>query len=163
MIIDKLPERIQLLKSKYNLQDFRFDIECINNLGDLSKLLTFIVNLTLPEKDIKVTEKISTDGGQYEAVLSNQDSSLQIFAETSTDWLPDDFFHTLETIPIVFKSTKRFLSVNPIVIATIHGQDAWYFSGEEEVLIQARQEGLPLIFRGEDNSETEEFKILMDV
>ncbi len=153
---DKLHQTIQELKVKHNLTDFGFDTEYIYNLGDLSALLKIIVDRTIREKNISIIEKISADGKFFIATLSNQDSTIQIYTETDSDWLSDDFMDKLYEIPKVFKSDKRFQMINPAIGLT--GQDAWYFCGTEENLKKARQEGLPLVTPGEDPTETEEFR-----
>jgi hypothetical protein len=156
MELEQLNKTIGLLKEKYRLIDFNFDTECIYVEGDLSQLVKSIVKKTFADKNIKVTEKISVDGKRFVATLSNADETLDIFADANDDFLPDDFFETLESIPVVFKTDKKYFSINPLIGIT--GQDAWYFCGTEQDLKKARKEGLPLIFPGEDAMQTEEFK-----
>lgn len=156
MDYDKLHQTIEELKVKHNLIDFRFDTEYIYNLGDLTTLLKIIIDKTIPEKKISITEKISGDGKFYIATLSNQDSTIQIYTETDSDWLSDDFMDKLYEIPKVFKSEKRYQMINPAIGLT--GQDAWFFCGKESELKNARQGGLPIISPGEDPTETEEFR-----
>jgi hypothetical protein len=156
MNIDHLPAIIKDLKAKYDLIDFDFDTECIYGLGDLTQLIKYITDKTIPELDIKITEEISSDGDRYIATLSSHDTSVQIFADTDTDWLSNDFFQILETIPDIFKTDKKYYSINPAIGLT--GQDAWYFCGSDIILKKARQQGLPLIFPGENITETDEFK-----
>ncbi len=143
---------------KYNLIDFGFDTEYIYDKGDLSNLLKYIIDKTLPENEISIIEDISADGKRYIATLTEGDQTLQVFADTDTDWLPDDFFEQLEQLPLVFKTGKLYYSINPAIGLT--GQDAWYFCGTEDDLKKARKSGIPLIYPGEDITETEEFKRL---
>ncbi len=156
MNIDHLPALIKDLTIKHNLVDFKFDTECIYSLGDLTQLIKYIIDKTIPEVGIKIDEEISPDENRFVATLSSLENSVQIFADTDTDWLPDDFFQILEKIPTIFNTNKKFYSINPAIGLT--GQDAWYFCGSDDSLKKARQEGLPLIFPGENIVETEEFK-----
>jgi len=161
MNYDALLKKIADLKSKHDLVDFNFDIECIYDIGDLSTLLKNIVNSTLPDSGIIITEDYSKDRKRFVATLSNHSNSLQIFADTDTDWLPDDFFEKLQSIPIIFNPDHRYYCINPAIGLT--GQDAWYFCGTEKNLKQARQEGIPLVFPGENITETKEFKEFNDI
>jgi hypothetical protein len=148
------------LTKKYHLVEFKFDTECIYDKGDLSYLLRHIIEATLPELGIKIIEEISIDGARYVATLSNGELSIQIFADTNSDWLPDDFFQQLASIPILFGSNKLYCSLNPLISTGLVGQDAWYFCGTEKNLKAAREDGIPIIFPGEDITETQEFKDL---
>ncbi len=159
MSYDDLSQQIAAIKLKYQLVDFGFDTECIYDKGDLSSILSDIIGGTLPELNIKIAEEISVDGQQYIATLSNEGTSMQLYADTFTDWLPDTFFDLLESIPVVFGSEKRYYSINPAIGLT--GQETWYFCGTEENLKQARAAGLPLVYPGEDMMGTEEFKRFM--
>lgn len=156
MNYDHLNQLIPVLKQQYHLVDFNADAECIYDKGDLSNLLSGIIDATIPELHIRISEEISDDGKQYIATLTNPQTSLQIFADTFTDWLPDTFFDELESIPAVFGSDKRYFMINPAIGLT--GQDCWYFCGTEENLRKARAAGLPLIYPGENYADTEEFK-----
>jgi len=156
MDYDALLKRIEDLKLKHNLTDFHFDTECIYDLGDLSTLLKSVISSTISDAGIAITEEYSNDGKRFVATLSNQLNSFQVFADTDTDWLPDDFFEKLESIPVIFESDLKYYSINPAIGLT--GQDAWYFCGTEKNLKEARKEGIPLIFPGEDITETDEFR-----
>jgi hypothetical protein len=156
MDFDRLHTNISELKIKYSLTDFRFDTECIYDLGDLSFLINSILKTTLPEFAIEVSERYSSDKTRYEAILTNAGHSMKIYGDVGIDWLPDDFFLLLESIPEVFKTNKKYYSINPAIGLT--GQDAWYFCGTGEQLKAARADGIPLIFPGENMLETKEFK-----
>jgi len=144
------------LAKQYQLTEFKFDTECIYDKGDLSYLISHIIDATLPGINISIVEEVSVDGSQYVATLSNGALNMQIFADTDADWLPDTFFIQLESIPVFFKSGKFYYSIIPAIGLT--GQDAWYFCGTETNLKAARKNGIPLIFPGEDITETQEFK-----
>jgi hypothetical protein len=81
---------------------------------------------------------------------------MHIHADTDLDWLPDTFFEELESIPEIFKTGLKYYSINPAIGLT--GQDSWYFCGTEINLKEARKEGIPLVFPGDDITETQEFK-----
>lgn len=153
---DRLLKQINTIKIKQHLTDFNFDTEYIVGRGDLSYLLDKIVQSTLPELKLKVTEQVSADGEKYIATVSNSRTSMEIYADTNSDWLPDAFFQSLERLPTYFGSNKIYLAINPAIGLT--GQDVWYFCGTEQSLKQARKEGLPLIFPGEDIFQTAEYK-----
>lgn len=159
MNYERLQQTIASLKIKYQLTDFQFDTECIYNLGDLSTLLRNVVTTTLSEKPITVTEKLSEDGQQYIATLTYKTINLEVMADAFSDWLPDTFFIQLESIPHTFQTDKHYYSINPALGLT--GQDAWYFCGSEQQLRQARVEGLPLVFPGEDPTDTDEFRQML--
>ncbi|RZK14382.1 MAG: hypothetical protein EOO43_16420, partial [Flavobacterium sp.] len=110
---EKLQQEIQQLTIKHNLKDFNFDAECIYNEGDLSGLLKEIIDKSLPELHLKISERISEDGQQYIATISNQDTSMEITADTYSDWLPDHFFMQIEGIPKHFGSNKIYVMINP--------------------------------------------------
>jgi hypothetical protein len=148
------------LAKKYHLVEFKFDTECIHDKGDLSYLLRHIIDVTIPELGISIIEEMSVDRTRYVATLSNRELSMQVFADTASDWLPDDFFMQLELIPVFFKSSKIYCSINPVVSTVVVGQDAWYFCGTEDDLRAARENGMPIVFPGEDITETKEFKDL---
>ena len=156
MDYDQVHQKIIRLKEKYKLVDFHFDTEAIYQLGDLSGLLKTIIDQTIPNHDIEISERYSTDGERYIATLSNKNAIIEIFADTDSDWLPDTFTEEMESIPDVFESKLKYYSINPAIGLT--GQDAWYFCGTEDDLKDARKEGIPLIFPGEDVTETQEFK-----
>ena len=151
-----ISDQIELLKVKYNLWDYNFDSECIYNDGDLTEVIKPVIDNCFPDFGILITETISEDNQKYIAELSNKKASMRIYANTFTDFLPDEFYGLLESIPLVFGSDKRLYQINPAIGIT--GQDAWYFCGTHENLSAARKEGLPLVFPGEDFSKTEEYK-----
>jgi hypothetical protein len=156
MDYDYLNAEINRIQQKYGLVDFNIDSECIYQLGDLSQVLQEVVFHTLPEKGIQIVERLSDDKQTYFATLSNAEAQLVLRADTHSDYLPDEFWEELESIPAAFGSSKRFYSINPAIGLT--GQDAWYFCGTQEQLRAARQEGLPLIFPGEDYRDTTEYQ-----
>jgi hypothetical protein len=156
MDYDYLLQEIERIQQKYALVDFNIDAECIYKLGDLSEVLTKVLTIALPEKAIQIVEHLANDEQTYIATLSTSEAELTIKADTYSDWLPDYFWELLEEIPIVFNSAKRFYSINPAIGLT--GQDAWYFCGREDQLQAARQEGLPLLFPGENYLDTNEYR-----
>jgi hypothetical protein len=156
MDYDLLCQKITELKSKYNLTDFTFDAECIYDKGDLSHLIQSIINTTLSGYGIIITEELSEDGQQYIVTLSTRARQMRIVADTFSDWLPDTFFMEMESIPLFFETGLCYYSINPAIGLT--GQEAWYFCGTETDLKAARREGLPLIYPGENPTETAEFK-----
>ncbi|QNF34690.1 hypothetical protein HUW51_18880 [Adhaeribacter swui] len=149
----QLYDKIEKLKQKYHLVDVRFDTEYIYNPGDLSNLLSHIVNTTIPEKRIKVNEQLSKNGKFYVATVTNSDTTIQISTPINSDWLSDDVMDKVFKIPEIFKSNKKFYLINPVIT----GQDAWFFCGLEEDLKAAKKEGLPIYFSGEDPTTTPEF------
>jgi hypothetical protein len=156
MSLDELAKDIPRIVAKYQLIDIDFDTECIYELGDLSSLLTRIVDLILSEEGIQIEEEISADGKHFIATLSNQKSSIVFTTNADSDWLSDEFFSSLEELSNAFGSDKKLYSINPAIGLT--GQEAWYFYGTEEQLRSARKEGLPLVFPEEDFLETEEYQ-----
>jgi hypothetical protein len=156
MDYDYLHQEIERIQQKYALVDFNIDAECIYKLGDLSEVLKKVLTIALPEKVIQIVEHLADDEQTYIATLSTPEAELTITADTYSDWLPDYFWESLEKIPVVFNSSKRFYSINPAIGLT--GQDAWYFCGREDQLQAARQEGLPLLFPGENYLDTKEYR-----
>lgn len=152
-----LREKIHGLKTKYKLVDFSFDTERTYKPGDLSVLTKSILDKTLPEKKIQVTEELSKNGKFYIATLVNKDITFQMQTRTHSDSLSDEFMIMLFDIPVVFNSDKRYYMINPAIGLT--SQEAWYFCGTEHDLKEARKEGIPLIFPGEDPEETPEFEL----
>jgi hypothetical protein len=65
MSLDELAKDIPRIVAKYQLIDIDFDTECIYELGDLSSLLTRIVDLILSEEGIQIEEEISADGKHF--------------------------------------------------------------------------------------------------
>ncbi|MEP7217767.1 MAG: hypothetical protein ABI876_02560 [Bacteroidota bacterium] len=159
MNIDKLTTLTNALVLKYELIGINIDTECIYDLGDLSGMLREITSITMADKNIDVTERISEDGTQYVATLSNGAATIEMFADTDTDWLPDSFFDLFESIPVVFGSTGRFIMLNPAIDPS---QCIYYFFGTEETLRLAREEGLPVVFPGENPEETEAYRNFRD-
>lgn len=156
MNYDYLHEVINRVQQKYELVDFTIDAECIYKLGDLSHVLQEVLTATLPEKAIQLVECVSEDEQTYLATLSTPEATITLTADTYSDWLPDYFWNALESIPAAFGSPKRFYSINPAIGLT--GQAAWYFCGTEAQLRAARQEGIPLLFPGENYLDTEEYR-----
>ena len=144
---ETLSQRVKRLSEKYHLLQGGFDSECINQKGDLTKLILQILSELLPEEKFAISETISKDGTQYIAdVKHSSGTSIQLFADTHTDYLPEGFNFLLESIPVKIGSEKRFYMINPLLM----GQDVWYFSGTEKNLMDSRKEGLPLILSGEN-------------
>lgn len=152
-------ETVKQLAVKHNLTELCFDTECIYDLGDLSNLLKYVVDKILPEKSFEISERRSEDGTQYIAQMKERGNILVFTADTTSDWLPDVFFQQFEKIPKVFGDGKVLYMVNPAVGLT--GQEVMFFYGSDESLKQARVDGLPLVFPGEDITETIEFKRAM--
>jgi len=155
MDYDKVHQTILLLKEKYQLIDFNFDTEAIYQLGDLSTLLKKIIEKTPPDCKIEVSESYSLDGKQYVATLLSQGIKAEIFADVDSDWLQIPFLKKWHLFRI-FKTGLKYYSINPAIGLT--GQDALYFCGTDDNLRNARMEGIPLVFPGEDATETQEFK-----
>lgn len=146
------------MKKQYQLIDFNFDTECIYGLGDLSYLLKNIIENTIPEFGIRISEVYNESENKFIATLANKFHEMKIITDAHTDWLPDYFFVDLENIPVVFETDKRYYCINPAIGLT--GQDAWYFCGSEANLKEARARGIPLVFPGENITETKEYKEL---
>lgn len=147
---ESLSDRAKRLSSKYNLTQTGFDCECIYSIGDLTKVISSILKDLLPDQQFEITETISTDGKQYVAKVKHKNGQeIEMFADTHADFLPDGFSYLLESIPQKIDSDKRFCMMNPRLL----GQDVWYFCGTEANLKAAKEEGLPVIFSGEDFME----------
>lgn len=155
-----LMHKIKDLKRKYHLIDFAIDTKRIYGAGDVSTLTRTIVDKTLPEKEITVSEALSRDGKFYIATLVNDDITFQMHTHTDKDRISSELMTILYDIPVVFNSDKRYYMVNPAIGLT--GKDAWYFCGTEKDLREAREEGLPLIFPDENPTETPEYKLYSD-
>lgn len=147
---------IKELKAKYNLVDFTFDTECIDNLGDLSDLLKGVLEKSFPEKQFTISEEVSIDKKHYISTIKYGNLAIQIQTDTHSDWLSDEALVAIENLPRSLKIDKMYYSINPAIGLT--GQEAWFFAGTDEDLKRARKDGLPLIFPGENIFETEEFK-----
>lgn len=156
MTLAELEQHIPRIQAKYALLDVNFDTECLYDLGDLSTLLRRIVDECLPELPLHIHEEFSADRTEFVATITTDKASLVFTAAVGDDWLPDQFPEQLESLPSVFGSDKKLYCINPAIGLT--GQDAWYFCGTEAQLVAARQEGLPLIFPGEDCTETAEYQ-----
>lgn len=160
MTLDELAQHIPQIQEKYALLDVNFDTECLYDIGDLSALLRRIVDECLPELLLDIQEELSADRTKFVATITSDKASMAFAAPIDDDWLPDHFFEQLESLPAIFGSGKKFCSINPAIGLT--GQEAWYFCGTETQLAAAREEGLPLVFPGEDFMETEEYKQYSD-
>ncbi|HEX8326648.1 MAG TPA: hypothetical protein VF629_03845 [Hymenobacter sp.] len=158
--LDELGRDIPRIVEKHGIRDVSFDTECIYNLGDLSALLKLIVEETFPGKAIHLREELSPDKKYFVATLSTADTAVVFRTHADDDWLADQFFEELEKLPAALGSDDKLYSINPAVGLT--GQEAWYFCGTEAQLQAAREEGLPLIYLGEDFLETEEYKKYAD-
>jgi hypothetical protein len=156
MTIDELAKDIPRIQQAHGLRDFGFDTECIYELGDLSRLVIYVVGETFPEKTIHLHEELSADKKYFIATLTTPDATILFRTHTASDWLSDEFFEALEALPAALGSEDKFYSINPAVGLT--GQEAWYFCGPEAQLKAARQEGLPLVFPDENFMETEEYR-----
>jgi hypothetical protein len=160
MTLAELAQNIPRLQADYSLLDVNFDTECLYDLGDLSALLRRIVDECLPELPLRIQEKLSADKTEFVATVATDKASVVFTAPVDDDWLPDQFFEQLESLPAAFGSDKKFYSINPAIGLT--GQEAWYFCGTETQLVAARQAGLPLVFPGEDFMETAEYEQYSD-
>jgi hypothetical protein len=152
-------ETVKQIADRHGLIEVCFDTECIYNEGDLTKLLEYVTCKIFPGHFIQISENTSADGLRYVARMSKGERTLELTTDTTSDWLSDVFFEQLEKIPEVFGDGKILYMVNPAVGLT--GQEVMFFYGPVESLKQARIEGLPLIFPGEDITETIEFKRAM--
>jgi uncharacterized protein YneR len=147
---ETLSQRAKRLSEKHNLLQGGFDSECINQKGDLTKVISQTLSELLPEEKFTISETVSKDGRQYIAdVKHSSGTTIQLFADTYADYLPEGFSMLLESIPVKIGSQKRFYMMNPRLM----GQEVWYFSGDQTQIEQARKEGLPLITSGEDFME----------
>ena len=141
-------QQIEELRQKYGLKDLCFDTECIYEQGDLTALLVRCLPVILPGCNATVTEAVSADGARYIATVTNGAISAHVPASTYGDFLPDEFFGAFEQLPVVFGTGNMLVSVHPLLVFT--GQDIWYFYGAESDLRQAKQEGLPILFDGDE-------------
>jgi len=144
---ESLSERAKRLSIKYNLTQTGFDCECIYVKGDLTDVITSILTHLLPNEKFEIAESISKDGDKFIAIVKhNSGQEFEFYADTHDDFLPEGFSYLLESIPSKIGSDKRFYMINPLLL----GQDVWYFCGTEANLTAAKNEGLPIIYSGED-------------
>ena len=153
-----LTKKIPILKNKYHLKEIHFLTDNIYKASDFKNLLQQITDTILSEKKITVSVSMSADSLYYLATLSNNDTTVVFSANAKSPVLPDNFFPALEKLPQAFSATTRLYNVNPVIGIT--GQDAWYFCGEESVLLQAKKEGMPLVGPNENPFESSDFKKL---
>ncbi|NOS92614.1 MAG: hypothetical protein HOP30_11870 [Cyclobacteriaceae bacterium] len=140
-----LSKEVQRLKEKYNLTDCGFDAECIYQLGDLSELLKNSLKKLLPDIELGVEEQLKN--GRYAAtIVHNGDFIIEVHADQDSDWLPEDFWELFDSIPNKLGLWRLFCSINP----QLTGQATWYLCGTNEQLDNAKKDGLPIVFRGEN-------------
>lgn len=145
-----LSEEVQKCKEKYNLTDCGFDAECIYQLGDLADLLKDALQKLLPDIDFSIAEQLKN--GRYAAAISNNGIEIiEIYADTNSDWLPDDFWELFDSIPGRLGLQRLFCVINP----QLTGQASWYLCGKSEDLMHAKNDGLPIVFRHENIFEAD--------
>lgn len=116
MTLAELAHHIPQIQAEYALLDVSFDTEYLYDLGDLSALLGRIVHECLPELPLRIQEELSADKTEYVATLTTDKASVVFTAPIDDDWLPDQFFEQLESLPAAFGSDKKLYSLNPASI-----------------------------------------------
>lgn len=128
-------------KNRFALTDCSFDSECIYNKGDLREVIQNILHELLPEETFEIREERDDDDRFTADVFYKNELLITLWADTDSDYLPEEFFEYLEEIPVLMNNGKRFYAISSEHL----GQDAWYFCGTKTNLDAAMEAGLPLV------------------
>lgn len=140
---DNWRNNVEAWKQQFSLTDCSFDTECIVNKGDLSDILHHILQELLPGETFEITEERDDEDRFKADVYYKNELLITLWADTDSDYLPEEFFEDLEEIPVLMKSGKRFYAISSEYL----GQDAWYFCGTKTNLDAAVAAGLPLVMQ----------------